>query len=79
MVGVPSGSESKRAAAECVCERTSLRDSRVPVVESAEVGDGDDCARAGLNLARCWRVALEAQVSTRLVVIGRVAKKHTTR
>ncbi len=47
------------------------------MVESAEVGDGDDIARATVNLARRWRVAVETQMSTRLVVVDHVSTKDT--
>ncbi len=46
-------------------------------MQSAEVRDGDDVAMARFSLARQWRVALETQVRTRLVVVGRVVAKDT--
>ncbi len=57
--------------------RLALRGARVSVVQSAEVGDGDDFTRPVFDLARRRRVAHQAQVRSRLVVVGRVSTKDT--
>ena len=56
-----------------------LRRPRVTVVESAEVGNRGDLAGPVLDDARLWRVAVETQVSTRLVVVARVFRRRTRR